>query len=68
LARRLLLVIGGNDRTIPPAHGLRVKRLVPGPTMVTLAGPGHLADEERPAAVAELVLGLARDTGVLPVP
>ena len=66
LEPRLLLVVGGNDRTIPPAHALRVKRRVPGATMVTLAGLGHLALEERPASVAELILGFARDTGVLP--
>jgi magnesium chelatase accessory protein len=66
LEPRLLLVVGGNDRTIPPAHALRVKRLVPGAALVTLAGLGHLAHEERPEAVAELVVGFACDTGVLP--
>ena len=67
LAPRLLLVVRGNHRTIPPAHALRVKRLVPGATMVTLAGLGHLAHEEQPAAVAQLVVQLARETGV-PLP
>ena len=66
LQPRLLLVVGENDRTIPPADAARVAALVPGATVASLPGLGHLAHEEQPAAVADLILGHARLTGALP--
>jgi len=59
LAARLTLVVGDNDRTVPPAHALPVQALVPGARLVTLPGLGHLAHEERPEPVAGLVLEAA---------
>lgn len=66
LEQRLVLVAGRNDRTIPPAEARRVRVLLPAAEVVYLPGLGHLAHEERPAEVAELLTGLARSAGVLP--
>lgn len=54
----LVLVVGGNDRTIPPADAGRVAALVPGARVVTLPGLGHLAHEEQPGRVAALLAEL----------
>jgi magnesium chelatase accessory protein len=56
----LVLVAGANDRTIPPADSSRVQVLLPKATLVTLPGLGHLAHEERPDDVADLILRQAR--------
>jgi magnesium chelatase accessory protein len=39
--------------------------MVPGARLVTLPLLGHLAHEEDPASTADLMLGLARESGVL---
>lgn len=62
----LVLVAADRDRMVTPGHALRVRRLVPGATVVRLSDLGHLAHEERPAEVAALVLRLAREQRVLP--
>lgn len=60
----LYLLVGDNDRTVPPVEALRVRALVPEAQLVTLPGLGHLAHEERPERVAELITGIAADVGV----
>lgn len=55
LAAPLTLVVGDNDRTVPPGDVLRVQVLVPGATIHRLPGLGHLAHEERPDLVADIV-------------
>jgi putative magnesium chelatase accessory protein len=55
LKTRLALVVGGNDRTVPPRDALRVRALIPAAEVVTMPGLGHLAHEEAPAEVALLV-------------
>jgi len=62
----LLLVAGAGDRSVPPAQSAQVRDLVPGSTLATLPGLGHLAHEERPADVAALILQFARANGALP--
>lgn len=66
LRPKLLLVVGANDRTIDPHDAERVRALVPGAEVVRMAGLGHLAHEEAPAATADLLTGLARALSVLP--
>ncbi len=56
LAVPLTLLTGTNDRAIPPIQARRVQRLVPAARIVHLQGLGHLAHEERPEAVAEVIL------------
>jgi magnesium chelatase accessory protein len=52
LKTRLLLAVGGNDRSIPPADAERIKRLLPEAEILLIPGLGHLAHEERPAEIA----------------
>jgi pimeloyl-ACP methyl ester carboxylesterase len=66
LATKLVLVTGGNDKTIAPKDAARVNALVPGSRVVTLPGLGHLAHEERPHEVSSLMVQLARSAGLLP--
>jgi putative magnesium chelatase accessory protein len=66
LGPKLLLVVGENDRTIPPADAGRVRELVPGSEIVTLPGLGHLAHEERPDETAALIVDFARALHILP--
>ncbi|MFZ5558062.1 MAG: alpha/beta fold hydrolase BchO [Pseudomonadota bacterium] len=61
----LTLVVGTDDRTVPPSEARRAKALVPSARIVTLPGLGHLAHEERPEAVAELLFGIAREARLL---
>jgi magnesium chelatase accessory protein len=62
----LLLIVGGNDRTIAPEEAQRIRALVPAAKLVTQQGLGHLAHEEAPEATAELILAFARDVHALP--
>lgn len=56
LATRLVLVAAGNDRAIPPGVARRVAALVPGAVIEPIAGLGHLAHEERPQQIADIIL------------
>ena len=62
----LTVVVGGNDRTVPPADASRIAGRVPGATVVELPGLGHLAHEENPAAIAALIERIARANNLLP--
>jgi magnesium chelatase accessory protein len=62
----LTLVVGANDRAVPPGQARRVQAMVPNARLVTLAGLGHLAHEEQPDAAARVVLEAARSARVLP--
>lgn len=60
-----LLVVGDNDRTVPPRQADRIAVRVPGAKVVVLPGLGHLAHEEAPRQLAALVLAHAREREVL---
>jgi magnesium chelatase accessory protein len=64
IAVPLLLVVGLQDGTVPPSEGRRVRDRVPGAELVELPGLGHLAHEERPATVAQLLREFAQRVGV----
>ncbi len=66
LAVPLLLIAGGNDRTVPPSQSAQVRDLVPGAELATLPGLGHLAHEEQPEQMATLTEDFTRRHGVLP--
>lgn len=52
-----LLVIGGaRDQVIPVARSVEIATAVPGATLVTLPGSGHMSPVEAPAAVAMALL------------
>jgi magnesium chelatase accessory protein len=66
LTPKLLLVVGEDDKAIPPSDAARLHALVAGSEIATLARAGHLAHEEKPYETAALILDFARRTGALP--
>jgi magnesium chelatase accessory protein len=63
LAAPLTLVVGGNDRTVPPSEAQRVCALLPRARLVVLDGLGHLAHEEQPQRVADCIERSAAPAG-----
>jgi magnesium chelatase accessory protein len=55
LAVPLLLVVASDDRAVMPETGLSVRDRVPGARVTYLRNLGHLAHEERPAEIADLI-------------
>ena len=53
----LVLIAALNDRTIPSSTSERVAALAPAARLVTVPGLGHLAHEEAPARICELIIG-----------
>jgi magnesium chelatase accessory protein len=62
----LHLVVGEQDRTLPPAQAEQVRARTPQATLTRLSGLGHLAHEEAPAQVAALIVSIARQADLLP--
>jgi magnesium chelatase accessory protein len=59
----LALIVGANDRAVPPRDAQRVRALVPATTHCTLAllpGAGHLVHEERPGDVVRHIFSTLR--------
>ena len=50
-----LVLVGAEDRLIPPAHTLSLAREIAGAKTVTIPGVGHVATRQNPAAVAAAV-------------
>jgi magnesium chelatase accessory protein len=63
LAPKLLLIVGDADRAIAPDGAAKVAAMVPGATVATLPGLGHLAHEEDPARTAELIVAAVAKAG-----
>jgi magnesium chelatase accessory protein len=61
----LLLIIGQNDKAIPPQAASAVAGEIPGAFVETIPHAGHLAHEEEPERVYELILNYAARSGVL---
>jgi len=59
LTTKLLLVAASNDRTITPDTARRVAAMVPGAVVERVAG-GHLAHEEQPQQIADIIAKYAR--------
>ena len=55
----LLLVACENDRTVPPGDAAMIARFVPSATVLRVPRLGHLAHEEDPERIAEVIFGLA---------
>jgi magnesium chelatase accessory protein len=60
----LVLVVGTNDRAIPPADAERVKAILPRTEIIRLEGLGHLAHEEAPELAAQTIERFASRFGV----
>ena len=50
-----LVLVGAEDRLIPPAHTLSLAREIAGARTVTIPGVGHVGTRQNPAAVAAAV-------------
>lgn len=61
----LKLLAASNDRTISAADAQRVRALVPSAEVIRLDGLGHLAHEESPQLVADEIVRIAVEAGVL---
>lgn len=59
LKPQLVLAVAQNDRTVPPAQANRTHARLPAARIVTLPALGHLAHEENPKLVADLILEAA---------
>jgi magnesium chelatase accessory protein len=62
----LILVVGENDGTVNPAEATRVHALLPGSRLHRMQGLGHLAHEEAPRLVSDLIMSEAESLGVMP--
>lgn len=62
----LLLIVGANDRAVPPAQAERVREVVPGASLAVMPGLGHLSHEERPEDAAALILQFAQNVAAVP--
>lgn len=60
LATKLLLITAANDRSISPDVARHVREILPHAILENLPGLGHLAHEEQPALIAQLVLKYAQ--------
>lgn len=66
LTTPLELVTATEDPMVPPSQAYEVKARLRGAVLVKLRRLGHLAHEERPDLVAEVIEEAARRVGVLP--
>jgi magnesium chelatase accessory protein len=55
LAPKLVLVVGENDRSIPPTDAARIQAQLPAARIIRQPKLGHLAHEERPSETVELI-------------
>lgn len=61
----LLLIAASKDRAIPPDAARRVCELLPRARLVSLPGYGHLAHEEAPQEVGQIILEAAMSAGLI---
>ncbi|MGE5266424.1 MAG: alpha/beta fold hydrolase BchO [Deltaproteobacteria bacterium] len=59
----LLLIVGENDLTVSPDSSKLIARLAPSSHIIRLPNLGHLAHEERPAEIADLIASRTAETG-----
>lgn len=65
LKTKLTLFAASHDKAVPSDVAFRVHDMVPGSKVILLKGMGHLAHEEKPAEVADIVFAEAERYGVL---
>ena len=59
----LALIAAAQDKAVPPETARQIQARLPGARIERLRGLGHLAHEENPALVAELIGRLAEEAG-----
>jgi magnesium chelatase accessory protein len=62
LATPLLLIAAANDRSISPDVARQVREILPHAIIERVAGLGHLAHEEKPQLIAQLIMKYAQAT------
>ena len=65
LVTPMMLIVGDNDRTVPPNDAARLLRYLPKATVKHLPHLGHLAHEEAPQKVGEIICNFAVQLGLL---
>jgi magnesium chelatase accessory protein len=55
----MTLVVGDNDKTVPPREAKRAQAILQKAKIIALPNLGHLAHEEAPAKVCEIILRLS---------
>ncbi|MCJ2140125.1 alpha/beta fold hydrolase BchO [Methylobacterium sp. E-066] len=65
LTTRTLLIVGGYDRAILPDTAFTLRDRLPDARVALIRGLGHLAHEEAPERVAEVLFEEARTLGIL---
>lgn len=60
LTTALVMLVATQDRSISPAVAQQVREILPGAVIERLPGLGHLAHEEKPQLIADLILRYAR--------
>jgi len=58
-----LVVAGRNDMTVPHRDQVRVARSIPNARLVTFESTGHVVPQERPEALAEVVVDFLAEQG-----
>jgi magnesium chelatase accessory protein len=58
----ITLVVGENDKTVSPNEATRVRAILKNARIIALQKLGHLAHEEAPEKVSEVILGLDAGT------
>jgi len=61
----VVLIATEEDRAIPPSNSMRARDKLPNARVVYLRGLGHLAHEEAPEQIAEIIEETARENGVV---
>ncbi len=56
IAAPALVIVGENDTVVPPRHGARIARALPGARCEWVRGGGHIPFEEAPRVVNRLIL------------
>ena len=56
LGPALFLLVGSRDRAVPPMQARRIQTIHPAARIITMEGLGHLAHEEAPERIADMLL------------
>jgi len=66
LKAKVLLIVGQDDKAVPPRGADEIAAEIPDAVVESISRAGHLAHEERPDEVFELILHYAMLAGVIP--
>ena len=64
LNARVLLIVGENDKAVPPRDAGVAAAEIPGAVVESVRRAGHLAHEERPEEVCRIIMRYAAAAGL----